>query len=341
MRKAKFQTEVDIPDYGWKTGYEKKHLFMGSCFTENVGNKMSVLKYQADINPFGILYNPLSVANGLEILLEKRLFSENDLIQHQGLWHSFSHHGRFSALQAEEALEKINERIKQSSEYLNKCDYFFMTFGTAWIYRYKKTGMVVSNCHKIPSGEFIRERLSVNEIVEKYTGLLNRIWDFNPELKVVFTVSPIRHWKDGAIENQRSKAALLLAIDELTKNFGEEKTAYFPSYEIVMDELRDYRFYAEDMLHLNEIAVNHIWDIFEQAFIEKKSHDLAKKVQKIMNAVNHRPINKSSLEFLNFLESLLKKISELESYNPFLNLKLEKDCIKEQIENFNQSKNNM
>ncbi len=335
MRKTKFQTEVDIPDYDWKTGYGKRHLFMGSCFTENVGNKMSALKYDTDINPFGILYNPLSVANGLDILLEKHLFSKNDLIQHNGLWQSFSHHGRFSAFKADEALEKINSRIKQSSEYLRSCNYLFLTFGTAWVYRYKKSGDVVSNCHKIPAKEFTRERISVNEIVEKYTGILNRIWEINPGLKVVFTVSPIRHWKDGAIENQRSKATLLLGIDEMIRIFGDEKTAYFPSYEIVMDELRDYRFYAEDMLHLNDVAVNHIWDIFEQAIIDEKSRTLAKEVQKILNAVNHRPINRSSSEFLHFLESVLKKMSELEVKNPFLNLKLEKGYIIEQISDFN------
>ncbi len=335
MNSAKFQTIVDIPDYPWKTGYENKHVFMGSCFTENVGERMAGLKFPVDINPFGILYNPFSVANGLEILLNEREFKKADLIQHNGLWHSFSHHGRFSAMQEEEALAKINKRIKLSSVFLKEADYLFITFGTAWIYRRKKTGEVVANCHKIPAREFVRERLSVTQMLEKYTELLKALWANNPDLKVVFTVSPIRHWKDGAIENQRSKATLLLLVDELVSRFGNDKTAYFPSYEIVMDELRDYRFYAEDMLHLTNVAVNHIWGIFEKALLTEQSRLVAREVQKIRNAVNHRPINNASSGFGRFLESFLKKITELESKMPFLDLSSEKEYFMKQNRSFN------
>ena len=324
MGEAKFQTRVAIPDYPWKTGYQYRTIFMGSCFTENVGQKMDDLKYPVDINPFGILYNPMSVASGLELLLKAKHFSEADLIEHNGLWHSFAHHGRFSATDKNEMLEGINARLETSAQLLRVADFLFLTFGTAWIFRYNKTGKVVSNCHKIPATAFGRERLSSNEIVAAYKKLLPELRGQNPKLKVVFTVSPIRHWKDGAIENQRSKATLLLAIDELIRQFPGF-CAYFPSYEIVMDELRDYRFYASDMLHISEVAIDHIWQLFEENLIDAESRQLAKKVLKIRNAVMHRPINRNTPEFRNFVHKFYKNILELEAEYPYLNLKLEKE----------------
>ena len=172
---SKFHTVVDIPEFSFKTGYSKKNMFIGSCFTENIGNKMAGLKYNVDINPFGILYNPFSVANGLQILLQNKKFKKEDLIQADGLFHSFYHHGRFSSVSQNESLEKINTRIKVSADYLKSTDFLFITFGTSWVYRYKKTGRIVSNCHKIPAKEFERERLSVKDIVAKYTTLINRV----------------------------------------------------------------------------------------------------------------------------------------------------------------------
>ncbi|WP_340111467.1 GSCFA domain-containing protein [Maribellus mangrovi] len=331
MVDSKFHTPVKIPKIPWETGYQKKNIFMGSCFTENVGQKMEDLKYPVDINPFGILYNPTSVAEGLKSLLSVRKFGPDDLAGYNGLWHSFSHHGRFSGTDKDQVLEKINTRIQYSSEFLNTADFLFITFGTAWIYRYKKTKEIVSNCHKIPATEFNRERLSVDEIVETYSALLPAVWKMNESLKIIFTVSPIRHWKDGAVENQRSKAILHLAIDELQKRFPE-RCAYFPSYEIVMDELRDYRFYAADMLHISEVAVNHIWQLFEEALIDEESRKLAQKVQKIRSAAAHRPINKSTPEFRKFIKKIYNDILELEIEFPYLNLKLEKEHFTRNLE---------
>lgn len=325
MEKSKFQTEVDVPDFKWKTGYSKSNLFMGSCFTENVGNKMAALKFNVDINPFGILYNPVSVANGLQILLENKQFQKKDLIEHNGLWHSFYHHGRFSGTDANATLQQINERINQSSVFLKKTNFLFLTFGTAWIYQYKKTQQPVSNCHKIPANDFERIRLTVNEITEMYLQLLSEIKKVNPELKVIFTVSPIRHWKDGASENQLSKATLLLSIDQIIQELGPEFCNYFPAYEIVMDELRDYRFYAEDMIHLSDVAVNHIWDIFQQKSMDENSKKIIQQILKIIKAVNHKPFNKYTKEYLNFLKSTLHIITELETQNPYLNFALEKE----------------
>ena len=323
MVESKFQTVVKIPRFEWKTGYAQKNIFMGSCFTENVGKQMADLNYNVDINPFGILYNPVSVANGLEFLLNQKQFETCDLIQHDGLWHSFFHHSRFSSPNKKQTLETINEQITTSSQYLKKADFLFITFGTAWVYRYKETGKTVSNCHKIPANKFERIRLTVDEIVSLYKILLDKIRKTNPVLKVVFTISPIRHWKDGAIENQRSKATLALAVDEIVK-LNTKQSAYFPSYEIMMDELRDYRFYAEDMIHISDVAVNHIWERFETALISNESQTISREIKKIKTAVNHRPFNKYTKEYLYFLQKQITDIKRVEQSYPIVNLELEK-----------------
>lgn len=325
MKAAKFHTEVDIPGYNWQTGYTKKNMFIGSCFTENVGNRMAELAYNVDINPFGILYNPVSVGNALQILLDRKFFTGSDLIESGGLWHSFYHHGRFSSIKAEDALQKINDRLVASAGYLLNTDFLFLTFGTAWVYNYKKTGQTVSNCHKIPAEEFQKVRLSVNEIVEFFNPALDKIIQLNPEIKIVFTVSPIRHWSDGAIENQRSKSALILAIDELIKRNSKKNLAYFPSYEIVMDELRDYRFYAEDMIHLTDVAVAHIWEKFGESLIDRKSRELSNRINKILLARKHRPIHRNTKEFKNFLKLTIDQIDKIAGESPHINLMLEKE----------------
>lgn len=324
MSDFKFRTEVEIPGFNPKISYETGAVFMGSCFTENVGKKMADLKYPVDINPFGILYNPVSVANGLRLLLHPKSFQQNNLVEYKGLWHSFYHHGRFSSEDSTEALQQINKRLEFSSAFLKVADFLLITFGTAWVYRYIKSGEVVSNCHKIPANEFLREKLTVAEIVNLYRILLTDLWKINPKLKVVFTVSPIRHWKDGAVENQRSKAALLLAIEELVK-MSEQRCTYFPSYELVMDELRDYRFYAADMLHLSDVAVDFIWERFQDAMIDVDSRKTSQVLKKIGEAMQHRPIYKNSPEFRKFLENSLRQIKDIEKQHSYLNLKLEKE----------------
>jgi hypothetical protein len=336
MNVSKFQTVVEVPKYKWMTGYSHKNIFMGSCFTENIGNRMAALKYDVDINPFGILYNPVSVANGLRILLKKKEFTTVDLIHQGGLWHSFYHHGRFSFPNKEDTLNNINNRIKTSSEFLKRADFLFITYGTAWIYRYKKTGQIVSNCHKVKATEFERERLTVAEIVSEYRELFAGIREVNPSLKVIFTVSPIRHWKDGAVENQRSKAVLLLAIDELVREFGEDFCTYFPAYEIVMDELRDYRFYADDMIHISEVAVNHIWEKFQSALIDKESQQIAVQIRKVVQAANHKPLHEKTPGYKRFVQQMETEIIRLESKYENLNLSTEKEYFKAEIDKIAQ-----
>jgi len=329
-----FYTEIQIPEFPGQMDYSKSMMLFGSCFSENIGQKLIDLKFNVDMNPFGILYNPESIANSLRILLEKRAFTEDDLFQDQGLWNSFFHHSRFSDVDQSAALEKINSRISSSHEFLKKADFLVITFGTAWVYELKKTGKIVSNCHKIPATEFKRFRLEVSHITNVYKELLEQIRVFNPKLKVIFTVSPIRHWKDGAVENQLSKATLLLAIDQLIKGFGNQDCSYFPSYELMMDELRDYRFYAEDMLHISQVAVDYIFERFSKVMITKESMDVSKKVIKVRKAFGHRPVNPNTDEFKEFILQNLLQISQLTSQFPNLDFKEERTYFESKLATF-------
>ena len=318
-----FFTEIQIPEFPDQMDYSKSMMLFGSCFSENIGQKLIDLKFEVDMNPFGILYNPESIANSLRILLEKKTFTEADLFHDQGLWNSFYHHSRFSDVDQSMTLEKINNRISSSHEFLKKADFLVITFGTAWVYELRKTGQIVSNCHKIPAAEFKRFRLGVFEITNVYRELLEQIWKLNPSLKVIFTVSPIRHWKDGAVENQLSKATLLLAIDQLITGFGYQACAYFPSYELMMDELRDYRFYAEDMLHISPVAIDYIFERFSKVMISKESMVVSQKVMKLRKAFEHRPVNPAAAEFKAFIQQNLVQISQLKSQFPNLDFSQE------------------
>ncbi len=335
-----FFTEIKIPELPWKMEYSKSMIFFGSCFSENIGQQLLDLKFNVDLNPFGILYNPISIANSLKLLMEKRVFTENDLFQDHGLWNSFYHHSRFSDVDREVALEKINNRIALSHEFLLKADFLIITFGTSWVYELKESGQVVTNCHKVPSAEFKRFRLDVSEITEVYRELLADLRRFNPNLKVVFTVSPIRHWKDGAVENQVSKATLILAIDRLLKGIENTDISYFPSYEIMMDELRDYRFYAEDMLHLSVVATEYIFERFSKAMLTNNSLEIVKEVTKIRKAVQHRPVNLASVEYEKFLLYSIEDINKLTINFPYLNFTNEKKHLEQNLAGIQESRSN-
>ena len=330
-------TEIHIPEFPSKMDYQKSMMFFGSCFSENIGQKMIDLKFNVDMNPFGILYNPQSIANSLKILLDKQPFTEYDLFQDQGLWNSFFHHSRFSDVDKDVALQKINSRILSSHEFLKNADFLVITFGTAWVYQLVNSGQVVSNCHKVPAVQFNRVRLTRHEISVAYRHLLEELWRFNPNLKIIFTVSPIRHWKDGAFENQLSKATLLLAIDHLKHDFSDRDLSYFPSYELMMDELRDYRFYAEDMVHLSPVAIDYIFERFSKFIISKESLQTSDKIIKIRKAMLHRPVNVESAEYEKFLRATLDEIIKLnESFNS-LNFTMEKIHLEQELAGFRKS----
>jgi len=331
-----FFTEIEISEFPFKMDFSKSMMLFGSCFSENIGQKLIDLKFKVDMNPFGILYNPESIANSLKLLLKNQTFTESDLFFDQGLWNSFYHHSRFSDVNREMALEKINSRIKLSAEFLKTADILVITFGTAWVYELISTGQIVSNCHKIPAKQFNRFRLGVNEISEAYHHLLEELWKFNPNLKIIFTVSPIRHWKDGAVENQVSKSTLILSIERLITGIENRNCSYFPSYEIMMDELRDYRFYAEDMIHLSPVATDYIFDRFSKFLISKESMNLADNVIKIRKAVMHRPVSSSSVEYKKNLLLNLDKINKLSLSFPYLNFEQEKSYLKQKLTDFQE-----
>jgi hypothetical protein len=260
---------------------------MGSCFVENISVKMLQAGFTADVNPFGIVYNPASLAAGLYDLINKKTYTENQLFRHEGACHSFSHHSRFSGTTTETVLEKINSSIGRSSEFLRQATILIVTFGTANTYRFISSGEVVSNCHKLPAKLFEENRLTIRQITGQWNELIRELQILNPGLKILFTVSPIRHWKDGANANQLSKATLLLALNELIEaNTG---CYYFPSYEILLDDLRDYRFYADDLIHPNSQALDYIWEKFGDAYFDLKTKELIKVYEKKQKALNHRP----------------------------------------------------
>ena len=315
----KLMTEVDLPDYPFRLDHDKPVLLMGSCFTENIGRQLDRYLFPVCINPFGVTYNPLSVKKNLEALIHKEVYRVEDLRQHDGLWFSFDHYTGFSSSDRDEVLENINISFRNAQEVLKKSGILILTWGTSWVYRYKETGQVVCNCHKIPAREFTRTRQTTKDIIAAYAELLPQLFDFNEGLKIISTVSPVRHWKDGAHGNQLSKAALLIAGDNLQQQLPD-RFFYFPSYEIVMDELRDYRFYAEDMLHTNELATSYIWEKFKDSLVSDKSKQVIKDLEPLLKLAGHRPMNHSD-EALKIREQQLhEKAGQLKRKYPELNM---------------------
>jgi hypothetical protein len=305
----KLQTQVDIPSPGFSIHYTNRILFLGSCFATNIGLKLAKLKFNSVTNPFGVLYNPASIANSIDLLVNREQFVEDDLIRDNDTWFSFYHHSSFSSPDKEQCLSRINDALSAASEFLSDTDILFITLGTSWIYRYKPTNKIVSNCHRIPAKEFSREFLEISETVELLAGQFNKLKASNPSIRVILTISPIRHWKDGAIENMRSKSALALAINELEKLFSN--VYYFPVYELFMDEMRDYRFYAADMLHPSDFAIEYVWEKFVETFFDKETIKQSSEIEKLVSMLNHRPMNGESYKM--FVAGLKKSIAELKS----------------------------
>lgn len=303
----------------------------GSCFIESIGKEISSSKFNADINPFGVLYNPLSISSAINMLIDERIFSEDNIFLHKGLYHSFSHHSKFSSTDKYSFLQNINEVRKSSSAHLKKSDFLIITFGTAFVYRHKEENIIVGNCHKLPAATFDRKRLSVDSIIEEWNKTIEKMKKANSQLQIIFTVSPIRHMKDGAHENQLSKATLLLAIESLCKQHGHVR--YFPSYEIVLDDLRDYRFYDEDMIHPNDVAVKYIWERFSDTYFSLETKQMVAEWKKIQLAINHRPFNTETDEYKLFLKQTLLKLETFSSKYPYIYCEKEIIDLKTKLQN--------
>lgn len=286
-------------------------MTFGSCFSDSIGQRMQAMALNVTVNPFGTLYNPLSIAQALNRLHEGTPFTTDELFEHNGLWHSFMHHSRFSGSDQQLVLCGINQEFEQAATLLQQCKTIFITFGTAWVYRLAERGTVVANCHKLPEKQFTRTLLTVEEIVNRIVPTIEALRQGNPNLHIVFTVSPIRHLRDGAHGNQISKATLLLAVDKLCRSV--ENTSYFPAYEIMLDELRDYRFYADDMVHPSPLAVEYIWQQFSELYLSEKTRALFPRIEKLRKLTQHRPFNTQSSEYAHYLQRIQQLQAEVEA----------------------------
>lgn len=320
----RFTTEVGLPLKEFEISHKASIMLMGSCFAHNIGERLLCNKFNVDVNPFGILYNPLSIATALRRIAEGLAFdmSSPEVFNHNNLWHSTLHHGDFSCASKEETIKAVNERLLIANEKLNTCDVVMITFGTAYIYRGVNDGKVVGNCHKLPQSMFVRSLLSVPDIVNEFSSVMKIVMEKCKKVKFLFTVSPIRHLRDGAHDNQLSKATLLLAIEELRRLFPEN-TLYFPSYEIVLDELRDYRFYADDMIHPSAVAVDYLWECFAKCYFSQGTVMLNDKIMEISRALLHKPFNAESDEYRKFIGKILLKITELKEKYPYFDFEKE------------------
>ncbi len=316
------QTSVSIKHYPFKISHQDKIILSGSCFSENIGGKFEQHKMQVMVNPFGILYNPVSIADSFDFILSQKYFTEKDIFFHNEQWKSLYHHSFYADADKDLCLQKINDNIKQANNFLQNTNYLIITFGSSWVYRLKETGQIAGNCHKLPTSLFTKELLSIENIIEKYKLLIENIRKINPNLQILFTISPVRHAKDGFIENQVSKSILSLAVYQLTQEF--KNVFYFPSYEIVIDELRDYRFFEADMLHPNTTAINYIWERFSNTFFSSESQMLNHEIQKIRQMYEHRPFNILSESFQKHCKHALLKIEELLTQFPMLGFTEEK-----------------
>lgn len=288
----KFRTEIDI-DYEHKGAIDLKQslLMLGSCFTTNIGELLQQDGFDVSINPFGTLYNPLSIEASLSNTVAQRRYDESSLIRDsQGIWHCLDFHSAFSSDDPSHIIDRINTAITRCNERIRTCDWVIITLGTSYVYRWKASGEVVANCHKLHPDLFQRTLMTPAEVEESVTRLIHNVRAVNPDVKFIFTISPIRHKADGLHANQVSKAGLMLAIDNIVRSMDD--VMYFPAYEIMMDDLRDYRFYDDDMVHPSRMAIRYIHDIFAEMYMSEKTINQCRLNVKASLRQQHRPIIK-------------------------------------------------
>jgi len=305
----KFTTEVKTP-VNKIFSHRSKYMLLGSCFAENMGENLCKYCFEGINNPFGILFNPISIAQGLERILDEKYLTTQDLFRHNGLWHSDLYHSAFSDADPQRVLDRANRQIADAHNILPKTDFLIITFGSSWVYMHK--GKVVANCHKLPENNFVRKRLSVSDIVDVYKPLLDRIFRTAPEIKVIISVSPVRYLRDGAVDNSLNKATLLLAVEQLVNTFG--RLTYFPAYEILLDELRDYRFYADDMVHPSKMTQNIVWQRFAESFFTDETLDFLPQIDKLHKMLEHNTMHETSDEAVVFKARIENQKSIVNKY---------------------------
>jgi hypothetical protein len=318
----KFHFEFDVRKMQHPIQHQHNLMLIGSCFTENMGEKLQKHKFRVMENPNGILFNPVSVAEALTAYVDNKHYNEEGLFQYNEAWHSWKHHSRFSALTIDESLQKINTATAAAHAYLKSTDHLMVTLGSAWIYTltdkapHARQGSVAANNHKGPADWFYRRLMTTEEVLSVLDNMIHRLFFFNPKLQIIFTISPVRHLREGVIENNRSKAVLIQAVHHLVDKF--DRLYYFPAYELVIDDLRDYRFYAEDLVHPNYQATQYVWEKFTGACMDENTRSLIKEIAEINIAHNHKPFNASSAQHRRFMAAYHEKTWQLQQKYPYL-----------------------
>jgi hypothetical protein len=311
------QTKIPLkPNPFNQIDYNAKVLLLGSCFSENIGETFEYFKFQQKQNPFGIMFHPLAIETLITNVINEKQYTSDDIFLHNEQWHCYDAHSRLSSASKEQLLQDLNDNITNAYQFLNEASHVVITLGTAWAYRFIETDAFVANCHKIPQKKFLKELLSVEKITESLEATMSLVRSINPKVTFIFTVSPVRHIKDGFVENMQSKAHLITAIHHVVE--PRNNYYYFPSYEIMMDELRDYRFYNADMLHPNTTAINYIWERFVTVWISEDTQTTIQSVEEIQKGIAHRPFNPKSDVHQTFLKQLDNKKILLESRFPHI-----------------------
>ncbi len=314
-------TTVFIPALKNPISYHSNILSVGSCFAVNMSEKLNQFQFQHSVNPLGILFHPLAIEKLIDFAITDKVFDSHDIFLHQGVWSCFDAHSDTNTLEEADILFLLNTKISRFKEAIKKATHFVITLGTAWVYRHIESNLIVANCHKLPQKLFTKELLTVNEITASLHHICQKAKALNPDLQFIYTVSPVRHIKDGFVENQQSKAHLIAGLHQFLSEVNHDRYYYFPAYEILMDELRDYRFYANDLLHPNETALQYIWEKFVENSITPDSYTIMKKVEDIQKGLAHRPFNPYSKAHEVFLEQLAQKLDELLEMFPFMNFR--------------------
>jgi len=312
-----FKLDLDIKPSAEKLNLRDSVMLIGSCFTEHMAEKLRQYKFNVLENPHGILFNPQSISQSVTSYISKKKYQPENLFYHNELWASWEYHSRFSRPDQDEALKNMNRSQEEAHEFLRIADWIMFTLGSAFVYQLEN-GEVVANCHKVPNDKFQKRLLQVEEVLSVLDNLIHRLFLFNPKLRIIFTISPVRHLRDGFVENNRSKAVLIQAAHHLINKFS--KLYYFPAYELVIDDLRDYRFYAEDMVHPNYLATDYVWEKFSESFIDEQSKEIMKEVNSLNAAKKHKPFQPNSSMHQKFLLINLRKAESLQKAFPFLDL---------------------
>lgn len=310
VTRMNFRTQLPVkPVSLHQIDYKSNILMLGSCFTENIGSKLNYFRFKNLINPFGILFHPKAIESLITKSINQYVYSEDDIFFYNERWHCFEAHSDLSAVSKEELLTSLNSQIQSTNKLTNNSTHLIITLGTAWVYRHIASDSIVANCHKIPQKKFLKELLSVEEITASLENINALVKSINPQISIVYTVSPIRHLKDGFTENSLSKAHLLSAIHKVSE--PRKNIHYFPSYEMMMDDLRDYRFYKSDMIHPNQTAIDYIWVQFKNSWVSESSENLMTEIDSIQRGLAHKPFDEKSNQHQQFLKNLQLKIDNL------------------------------